>query len=94
MISFWMSGTRRAGTSMPRSPRATMSASDAATIAGEVIERDRGLDLRDELRDRSAHARGGARTRSTSSGRRTNESPTKSALMPRRHPQCARRRRR
>ena len=34
MISFWISGTRRAGTWMPRSPRATITASAAPTMPG------------------------------------------------------------
>ena len=32
MISFWINGTRRAGTWIPRSPRATITASALATI--------------------------------------------------------------
>ena len=49
MICFCMSGTSSNGSSTPRSPRATMMASEASRMPHEVLERGVLLDLRDQL---------------------------------------------
>ena len=47
-IRFWRCGTSSSGQSIPRSPRATISASDAVGDRGQLGERGAGLDLGDD----------------------------------------------
>ena len=75
MMRFWMPGTRSAGSSTPRSPRATITASDTTTISSSrsTVAGFSSLDMI------SARLPMISRASSTSSGRCTKLSATQSA---------------
>ena len=75
MMRFWMPGTRSAGNSTPRSPRATITASDNATISSRRSMAE-GFSSLETMEARSPIS---ARASDTSSGRCTKDSAIQSA---------------
>ena len=78
MISFWMCGTSSSGTSTPRSPRATMTASTTFRIPGKLARTSCRSSLATSGTSSAPSARRKLRTSSMSPAERTNETATKS----------------